>query len=394
MTTASPTIDTIDGVSELDADAWNRLVDDASPFLEYGFLATLEQTGCLEPDSGWTPRIIVARNRDGRLAGAVPFYVKHNSDGEFVFDYSWANASHRAGRPYYPKGVVAVPFTPVTGLRILVDDDRDDADDITARLLDEAIELTDELDLSSLHFNFIRPKRRHLFEERDLPIRLGYQYHWLNDDGTDANASYGDFDDYLNRFRSKKRSNIRRERRKLRERGVTTRVVRGDELTDADMRRMFRYYLDTIHKYFYGRQYLTEAFFVAIREHLADRLHLVFAEDDGEPFAGAFNLVKNRQLYGRYWGCKRDVKYAHFETCIYRPVQWCIEHGIERFEPGAGGEHKFDRGFEPTPTYSAHYLRDPLLGEAVEDFIEHERRQIRDEIARMKDNSPFKASRR
>ena len=384
------TTTTIDGVSKLSADDWDRLVGSASPFLEHGFLNTLEATGCLDPASGWTPKIIVA-HRDDHLVGAVPFYLKDHSQGEFVFDFGWANAAHRIGRSYYPKAVVAVPFTPVTGCRILVDDSEENADDIAQQLVDEALDLADELELSSVHFNFIRPDERSLFEKRGLPIRLGFQYHWYNDDGTDEGNRYEDFDHFLSRFRSKKRSNIRRERRKLDQAGVTSRVVTADELTDADMHRMYRYYLDTVHKYFYGRQYLTEEFFLAIRHNLTDRLHTVFAHDEeDQPFAAAFNLMKNRRLYGRYWGCDREVKYAHFEACIYRPVEWCIQQGFDVFEPGAGGEHKFDRGFEPTPTYSAHYIRDVALRRAVEDFIDRERPLIRDEIAQLRDDSPFK----
>lgn len=382
-------IEIADGVSSLSSSAWNELVGPQSPFLEYGFLHSLEVSGCLDPDSGWHPRIITAR-RDGDLIGAVPLYLKDHSSGEFVFDWSWADGAQRTGIAYYPKGVVAVPFTPVTGARILTSPDCADRQALGSALVEKTLNAADDMDLSSVHFNFIDRGERHYFRDLGLPIRLGIQYHWYNDDGSEQAAPYGDFDDFLARFRSKKRSNIRRERRKLRERGATTRVLRGDQLDDDDMRRIFRYYLDTVHKHLYGRQYLNESFFLHLRKALEDRLHVVFCDLDGTPFAGALNLMKSDRLYGRYWGCEREIKFAHFETCIYRPVQWCIEQGVEVFEPGAGGEHKLTRGFEPTLTYSAHYIRDAGLRRAVEDFIRRERHHIEREVQRLRDDSPFK----
>ena len=375
-------IEIVDRISSIDAHRWDQLVGSESPFLEYGFLSSLERSGCLDEASGWQTHLLIARS-DQRLVGAVPLYLKMHSAGEFVFDWSWAEAAMRSGLRYYPKGVVAVPFTPVTGARILVDPGHPARRKIARRLVEATLDTADDMGLSSIHFNFIKPTERALFTDLGLPIRQGIQYHWKNE-------GYHDFDDFLGRFRSKKRSNIRRERRKLNARGVTTRVITGEEADEDDLRRIFRYYRDTVQKHFYGRQYLTEAFFVEIGQRLGERLHLVFAELDGEPFAGTFNLLKDDRLYGRYWGCQQELKFAHFETCIYRPVQWCIEKGIAAFEPGAGGEHKFDRGFEPTLTYSAHYIRDPGLRRGVEDFIQRERRQLEGQLERMKEDSPFK----
>ncbi len=380
--------DILPDISSVDSQAWDRLVGSHSPFLEYGFLHTLEETGCLEPGSGWTPKIVVAK-RGGDLVGAVPMYLKTNSAGEFVFDWSWAEGALRAGIEYYPKAVVAVPFTPVTGARVLVDPADPYREKVTSALVDAALDIADELELSSVHFNFILPEEQALFEERGLPIRQGIQYHWQNDGAGDV-AAYSDFDDFLSRFRSKRRANIRRERRKLRQSGVTTRVMVGEELSDADMERMFRYYLDTVHKYLYGRQYLTREFFLRIRRALTERLHMVVARKDGEPFGAAFNLHKGDRLYGRYWGCEREVKFAHFEACIYRPVQWCIEEGVAVFEPGAGGEHKLDRGFAPTWTYSAHYVRDPALRRAINDFIRRETSALERRMKNLHDEFPLK----
>jgi uncharacterized protein len=367
-----------EGVGAIEASQWDRLVAGRSPFLEHGFLTALEDSGCLSEQSGWYPQILGAYESD-RLVGALPFYIKAHSAGEFVFDWAWAEGAMRAGIPYYPKAVVAVPFTPVTGPRLLYASDAGTY--IAQALVQAAIEVADRMGLSSVHFNFLTAQDVAVFESMGLPIRLGIQYHWENrgDDG----GPFADFDDYLKTFRSKRRANIRRERRKLVEQGVTTRVIPGSELTDADMDRLYRYYRTTVNKFYWGRQYLSESFFHQIRGKLSHRLHAVIVEREGKPFGGTFNLFDGQRLYGRYWGCVEEVEFAHFEACIYRPVQWCIENGVGGFEPGAGGEHKYERGFAPTLTYSAHYVRDPRLGAAVEDFIAREREGVMAELAHL-----------
>lgn len=383
-------ITTLDSLAAVDAADWNRLVTSGNPFLEYGFLNALERAGCLDADSGWTPQIVVAHDDDDRLIGAVPLYLKDHSAGEFVFDWGWAEAAMRAGISYYPKAVAAVPFSPVTGARILVADDDDDKKATKTALIEATLDLADQWELSSVHFNFIPEQHQSLYRDLGLPIRQGMQYHWKN--GAPQGDRYADFDDFLSRFRSKKRSNIRRERRKLAAQNVTTQVLVGESITDDHLRRIFRYYLDTVQKHVYGRQYLNEEFFLTLGQTLRERLHIVFALQDETIFAGAFNLRDDRRLYGRYWGCEKDVDYAHFETCMYRPIEYCIEHDLDCFEPGAGGDHKYDRGFLPTPTYSAHYIRDPRLRRAVKEFVVQERQHIDGVIAEMTDNSPFKSS--
>lgn len=386
------TIEITDRISKLATSDWDRLVGDHSPFLEYGFLSSLEKSGCLDPHTGWAPRYILAY-QDKRLIGALPFYLKENSTGEFVFDFSWADAAHRAGIPYYPKGLVAVPFTPVTGIRILRDPEYPAPDKLSRTLIEAALDLADNEELSSVHFNFLHPSELPLFEDLGLPLRYGIQYHWQNNasPASQEPSPYQDFDGFLARFRSKTRANIRRERRKLAAAGVTTRIVAGPELTDQEMRLVFAYYLDTIQKFFYGQQYLNEEFFLRLRHTLADRLQVVFAEVEGKPFGAAFNLVKGDRLYGRYWGAQQEIPFAHFETCFYRPIEWCIEQGIKIFEPGAGGEHKFERGFTPTLTYSAHYLRHPGLRRAVTAYLIEERAHIKEHLKYLHQQSPFKS---
>lgn len=371
-------------VSAINKDPWQSLVARESPFLEYSFLAGLEESGCVGPGTGWEPRIIIA-SIDDELVGAAPLYLKEHSAGEFVFDWAWADAAHRAGIPYYPKAVVAVPFTPVTGARLLVSPAwLSRREEIKTALIKACLALASEENLSSLHFNFIPEEDQALFQNLDLPIRMGMQYHWQNE-------GFEDFDDYLSGFRSKKRANLRRERRKLEESGVRTAVLRGDEISDRDLRFAFAFYRDTIQKFFYGQQYLNEAFFLSLQEGFRENLHFVFLyeKDDNVPFGGTFNLQKEDRLYGRYWGALKDVPYAHFEACIYRPVEWAIENGIQFFEPGAGGEHKYDRGFTPTPTFSAHYIRHPALRRGVKEFLAQERLHMGREIQARLEASPI-----
>lgn len=377
-------ITVVEEISPLPEEDWNRLVGAESPFLEHGFMAALEESRCLEPHTGWAPRIFLAREK-GRLVGAAPFYLKEHSAGEFVFDWAWADASHRAGIPYYPKGIVAVPFTPVTGARILAEPGHDQADAIRRALLEAVLDFADQEELSSVHFNFILPSERPLFEDLGLPLRLGIQYHWRNQD-------FQNFDDFLARFRSKQRANIRRERRELQQEGIQTRILQGDQIELEDMALIFHFYRDTIQKFFYGRQYLNQDFFLRLHRTLRERLHLVFISKEGasQPFGAAFNLFKGERLYGRYWGASEDVRFAHFETCIYTPVEWAIEKGVQAFEPGAGGDHKYDRGFEPTLTYSAHYLRHPALRRGVTEHLRQERIHIKEQLRLLEEASPLK----
>ena len=367
---------------------WDRLNRDRSPFLDHAFLRLLEDTQCVGDETGWYPAIVTVsqgNDDDREVLGGAPVYVKTHSAGEFVFDWSWADAAHRAGISYYPKAVVGVPFTPATGPRLLAKAS-EDSRRIKALLVQGILEFSRSSGLSSVHFNFLTDEDRDVLEELGLPIRIGVQYHWKN--GGNGPDRFGCFDDFLAGFRSKRRANIRRERKRLEQRGVQTIVKVGDELCDADMERMFRYYRATVQQYFYGRQYLNEAFFLEARRRIPSRLHLVFAAQDGDIFGGACNFLSPQRLFGRYWGCEKEVEFAHFEVCIYRPVRWCIDHELEAFEPGAGGEHKYERGFCPTPTYSAHILFDSRLQSAVDAFVRDEAGAVTEHIARLVQESP------
>jgi hypothetical protein len=375
-------IELADGVAEVARDDWNALVGGGSPFLEWDFLASLEQAGCVGADSGWAPRPLLLR--EGRsLVAACPLYVKGHSEGEFVFDFGWADAAQRAGIRYYPKLLVGVPFTPVTGARFLVREGTDRAVAV-ARLSSALRELCESNGLSSVHVNFCREEELPPLERAGFLPRIGLQYHWRN-------AGYARFDDFLGRFRSKRRNQIARERRGLADAGVTLETLVGDAIPDAVFPRMFELYLSTIDKNPWGRQYLNARFFELLRERFRERLCFVLARQGGDVVAGTVNVQKGDALYGRYWGALREVRHLHFNVCYYAAVEHCIAQGLSRFEPGAGGDYKQVRGFDATPTFSAHFLAEPRLAAAVGRFLERERAQADGEIAWLRERSALKA---
>jgi len=362
----------LDGVAAVPRAEWNALVGDGSPFLEWDWLASLEEAGCVAPESGWQAWPLVARE-NGRLLAACPLYVKGHSEGEFVFDWSWADAAERAGLRYYPKLLVGVPFTPVTGARFLVAPGEDRAL-WTQRLADALRGICVERSLSSVHVNFCREDEAESLASSDFLLRVGFQYHWHN-------QGYSDFEDYLGRFRSKRRNQIRRERREMETQGVCIEAVSGDALSDELFEAMFSCYVTNVQAHYWGRQYLNRHFFELLRERFGERLCFIVARRGGEVLAGTTNVVKGDTFYGRYWGALQPLRHLHFNVCYYAPVEYCIERGLERMEPGAGGDYKWLRGFDATPTRSLHFLAEPRLAHAVEHFLERER----DEAARVID---------
>jgi hypothetical protein len=370
-----------DGVSRLPRREWDALVGDASPFLEWAFLASLEEAGTLDESSGWAAKPLVAYE-DGRLVAACPLYVKTNSEGEFVFDYAWADAAYRAGIDYYPKLLVGVPFSPVGGARFLVRADADRA--VWIQRLGAALrEVCADNELSGVHVNFCRPDEAEALRDLGFHTRIGLQYHWHNHD-------YRDFEDYLGAFRSKRRNQIRRERRELGVQDVKIEAYTGEAIGRDLIDPMYRFYLSTVRSRVWGRQYLNREVFELLVERFRDRLVFIVAERAGEPVAGTFNVCKGDALYGRYWGATHRIRHLHFNVCYYAAIEFCIEHGLDRFEPGAGGEYKQVRGFDAQPTWSAHYLADPRLGAAVERFLESERAHAEETIDWYRDNSALK----
>ena len=385
-------VEIAEGVASIERDAWNALVRDESPFLEWEWLASLEEAGCVGDGTGWDARPLVVYEGE-QLVAACPLYVKQHSEGEFVFDWGWADAAERAGIRYYPKLLVGVPFTPVGGRRFLLGQG---ADAVTARNYRRALagalgEICEANGFSGVHVNFCCEDEARELESADYLTRVGIQYHWLND-------GYASFDDYLARFRSKRRNQVKRERREVGKQGVRVDAIAGDAITDDLFEPMYRFYLSTIRSRMWGRQYLNPTLFELLRERFRERLVFVVARREsesgglGKPIAGAFNVAKGDTLYGRYWGADEYVRNLHFEVCYYAGIEYCIDHGLARFEPGAGGEYKQVRGFDAQPTYSAHRLIDARLHHAVGRFLESERQQASDTLEFFHERSALKDS--
>jgi predicted N-acyltransferase len=374
-------IEVLDGIAAVAREEWNALVGDESPFLEWEWLASLEEAGAVGPRTGWGPQPLVARE-DGRLVAACPLYVKGNSEGEFVFDWGWADAARRAGIEYYPKLLVGVPFTPVAGPRFLVEPGRD-RPELVEQFGLALREICLRNDLSGVHVNFCREDEIEPLRRAGFKLRVGIQYHWHN-------HGYADFEGYLGRFRSKRRNQIRRERRQLEEAGVRLRTLVGDAIPDPLFEPMFRFYLSTIEARYWGRQYLNPDLFELARERFKHRLCFIVAEQGGQPIAGTFNVQKGDALYGRYWGADRFVRHLHFNVCYYAAIEHCIRERLERFEPGAGGDYKQLRGFDAQPTWSLHFLTEPRLARAVEHFLEEERADAERAISWLRDHSALK----
>ena len=358
-------------MSEIGEGEWNTLTTATTPpFLKWSFLDALERTGCVVPDRGWLPCHVTLR-RGGELVAAAPVYLKGNSEGEFVFDHGWASfAEGRLRIPYYPKLVAAVPFTPATGPRLLVRPGVDSADLLRA-FASGLAQLAQKMSVSSAHVLFPSEVQASALAGVGLAHRLGLQFHWRN-------QGYETFDDFLGCFNSKRRNQIRREMRGPEEQGLKLRVLSGRDIDSPLLDAVFEFYLSTVNKYYWGRQYLNRAFFEEICSRQPDDVLVVLACDgsSGRPIAAAFNLVGADALFGRYWGAKEDRPYLHFNVCYYRGIAACIERKLAVFEPGAGGEHKLARGFEPTLTHSVHHLVDKRLSAAVRDFIFRERERV------------------
>ncbi|NHV29422.1 GNAT family N-acetyltransferase [Burkholderia sp. D-99] len=374
--------------AEVPADEWNALLArDAqpTPFLRHEFLDALHVARCAVDDTGWSPHFVTLTNeRTGRLAAAAPVYAKQHSYGEYVFDWAWADAYQRNDLPYYPKLLCAVPFTPVQGTRLLAADD-----DARRRLAATLLAFAEQSDVSSLHVLFPTGDEAALLESMGMMLREGVQFHWLND-------GYRHFDDFLGTLEQKKRKNIRAERRKVHDAGVTFRRLTGDQISDADWRFFSRCYRQTYREH-YSSPYLNLDFFRTIGATMPENLLLVIAEADGQPIASALAVYRRGEngggtLYGRYWGALEHVPCLHFETAYYQLLEFCIEAGLDTFEGGAQGEHKLARGFLPTVTHSAHWLAHPAFSDAVARFLERETEHIHAYVDELREHDPFRRS--
>ncbi len=371
-------------IAEVPAADWDACAG-GNPFVSHAFLDALEQSGSATADSGWLPQHLVLENPQagpgGGLLGCVPLYLKSHSYGEYVFDWNWADAYERASGRYYPKLQCSVPFTPATGPRLLVNPEADRRE-VTTGLVAAMLELARRHQVSSLHITFPPKEQFDALGDFGLLQRLGVQYHWRN-------RGYASFDDFLGDLASRKRKAIKKERRKVAESGIRLTPLSGEEIEPRHWDAFFEFYMATADRK-WGQPYLTQEFFHLLGERLADKVVLVMAEHDGEPVAGALNLKSGDTLYGRNWGCLERFRFLHFETCYYQAIDYAIAQGLEWVEAGAQGEHKIQRGYLPTPTYSAHWIADPSFSHAVEGFLEREREAIQHEIDYLAEHSPFK----
>lgn len=381
------TIQLCTSLTEIDANRWNALNPGGNPFLRHEFLHALEQHHCLGEQWGWLPRHLLMFD-DDRLIAALPMYEKHNSYGEFVFDWAWADAWQRAGLDYYPKLVIAVPYTPITGPRLLIHPEVASAQDqIAARFNDRVTRLARELHCSSVHCLFAPEAQIALLQGHGWHQRTDCQFHWHNRPGT----PYRDFDDFLAGLSSAKRKKLRRERRRVDEANIRIEILSGSETEPLHWRWFHRFYADTFHRRG-GYPTLTREFFQAISTTMGRQIVLLFAWAPGEqePVAAALSFRDDVALYGRHWGCRADYHSLHFELCYYQGIDYCIRHGLQRFEPGAQGEHKLRRGFVPAMTRSAHWIADARFDQIIDRYLQQERDGVEHYMQELNRHLPYR----
>ncbi|MDH5444276.1 MAG: GNAT family N-acetyltransferase [Gammaproteobacteria bacterium] len=372
-----------ESLNSIQLEDWNRVVGSQYPFSQYEFLKALEDHEGVGEKYGWWPRFVTAWEGE-RLVGAVPLYLKDNSYGEFVFDMSWADAYKRAGIRYYPKYVASIPYTPATGPRIHVEANHPNANEIRSGLITASQQLAEESGVSSLHWLFTDEKDTVSLKEQGYMLRLGCQFHWTNE-------NYSSFDDYLQTFSATKRKKVKRERRRVVEQDIEMEVLHGHEMSDEQWQVYHNFYLDTFDRK-WGMATLSLGFFKQLGRTMGENVVVVFARYKGQYVASAFNIKGENTLYGRHWGCNADFHSLHFEACYYQGLDYCIQHGLKTFEPGAQGEHKISRGFLPTRTWSAHWIAHPEFRQAIEAFCQQEQREMELYIEELNNHSPFKAT--
>jgi predicted N-acyltransferase len=374
-----------DAISGIPAQGWDLCANpDAArgnPFLSYAFLNALEESGCVSARTGWQPQHLAVQRPDGSLAGVMPLYLKAHSRGEYVFDYGWADAFERAGGQYYPKLQACVPFTPVTGRRVLARE-APDRKTIEAMLVGGVRELVRLREISSLHFTFLTEGEWQRFGEAPFLRRTDRQFHWIN-------QGFSSFDDFLGALASRKRKALKKERREAVADGITIEQLTGGDITEKHWDAFFAFYKDTGSRK-WGSPYLNRRFFSMIGERMRDEVLLIMCKRAGKMIAGALNFIGGDTLYGRYWGALENHPFLHFETCYYQAIDFAIARGLARVEAGAQGEHKLARGYVPQITYSLHYLVHPGLRRAVAQYLEQEREAVEEEAHYLSEQAPFK----
>jgi len=356
----------INSMAQVNCADWNRLAGDAYPFLRHEFLLALEQSGSVSGQTGWVPSHLLVIDEE-KLLAFMPLYLKQHSWGEYVFDHQWAHAYQQQGLAYYPKWLTAVPLTPCQGPRIVIKATIDPLE-VLHTLLTFIKQLSEQRGISSWHCLFPVRQQADLLMSLGLNIREGVQFHWFN-------QGYRDFNDFLQTLSASKRKMIRRERRRVNEQSVRLLRIAGTDISDLQWQVFFQFYTMTYLKRG-SKPYLNLAFFQQIAATMAEQLLLVLAVKDNKYVAAALSFVGSDTLYGRYWGCYEEYNSLHFEACYYQGLDYCIEHGLKRFDSGAQGEHKISRGFEPITTYSAHWIKDARFAQAIEQFLAKEQKAV------------------
>lgn len=366
-------------IAEIPARQWNGLVKDHNPFVNHAFLLAMEQHQCVGAKFGWFP-LHIGVHEEGSLVAAMPLYRKTNSYGEFVFDHAWSDAWQRAGLSYYPKLVSAIPYTPVMGQRMLCQPGREKQ--CYPLLLQAALQLVETRECSGLHILFTEAAEQDFLGHQNLVSRHDCQYHWHN-------WQYRDFDDFLSRLTARKRKNIRKERRKVRQAGVQLRCLDGHSATEQDWYDFTRFYNQTFTEK-WGMATFNLGFFKQVAEVIPDQILLVLADHGSECIAGALMYRSDHSLYGRHWGSTAYIDSLHFEACYYQGIEYCISNGLQHFEPGAGGEHKIARGFEPVLTRSFHWLQEEQFRTPIRRYCEQEQAAVADYMAQLESVSAYR----
>ncbi|MEQ1636847.1 MAG: GNAT family N-acetyltransferase [Methylococcales bacterium] len=370
----------ISSITEIKAEPWNQLAGTDYPFLRHEFLTALEQSGVVTKTTGWQPQHLLLY-AETELIAACPLYLKFHSQGEFVFDHQWANAYQQHGLDYYPKALTAVPFTPCQGQRILIKTALDETA-VLELFIDALKQQLIDLKLSSWHCLFSTPSQTEQLRALGLMVREGVQFQWFN-------RGYRDFQDYIDSFTSRKRKTTLRERQQVKNQGIAFLTLNGQSVSEAQWQVFFQFYQMTYLKH--GMPgYLNLDFFKQIAQSMPEQILLIFAVKDQRYIGAALSFIGNDTLYGRYWGCFEEYQFLHFEACYYQGLDYCIAHGLTRFDSGAQGEHKIARGFEPVTTYSAHWIQHPEFAEAIAQFLEREKSTIQQYKADTTVLLPFK----
>ena len=360
-------INFIDSIEKINKEDWDAVLSSKYPFLKYEFLKALEVTNCVSPEHGWTPLHLIASENE-RIVAIMPLYIKTDSQGEFIFDWSWADAYYRNGLNYYPKLVSSIPFTPASGPRILITDETRSRE-IIQEISKALKQITEESNFSSVHILLANKDEIQDFSQEDFSLRTSYSFHWFNN-------HYLSFENFLQDMTSRQRKNIKKERKKINDQGVTVSRIFGSEITLEMLETFYQFYQVTYLKRGM-RGYLNFEFFKKIVDSIPETIMLVLAKNNsGEYVAGALNFFDDEKLYGRYWGCLQEYDSLHFETCYYQGIEFCIEEKLKSFDPGVQGEHKIKRGFCPIETFSLHWIKDLRFKKAIDDFLDREREHI------------------